>query len=313
MSKILLSGLGGSLFPYLDSALKGNHQLYYVDSNETLTKLYKELAFTPAPLVRDPAYKDLILSLIEKENIDYYIPLIDEELLLAKSEIEIESSVHVIAPGPAFIELCLNKYNLMNFLRQHNLSHIESYLGHEYDDQLNYPIFVKPVSGRGSRGIRIINNKEQLYAYYSLECYKPEEVLIQPVINGQEYTVGITTNNRNQVLSIGSKRILSKRGITQMAVTEDNQIINDSVIRLVELMNPRGPINVQLFLTEDGEIQIFEINPRFSTTTILEIEAGVNIVNKYIENLDKPQVDGIEIPKPGLVIHRRWESVFYSE
>lgn len=311
MSKLLLSGLGGSLFPYLDRALKDRHQLFYVDSNKELQNLYPELAFTPAPLVNDPLYKDFILELIEREKIDYFIPLIDEELLLAKGEIEENSSAHVIAPTSVFIELCLNKFKLMNFLQEHNLSHIESYLGHEYNDQLNYPIFVKPVSGRGSRGIRKIVSYEQLKAYFILEGYLPEEVLIQPFVTGQEYTVGVTTNNYNQILSIGSKRIISKRGITQIAVTEDNTIINSLIVRLVEVMQPKGPINVQLFLTREDEIKIFEINPRFSTTSILEIEAGVPIVDEYLSNLNKINVIGYKKPIPGIVIHRRWESVFY--
>ncbi len=313
MSKILLSGLGGSLFPYLDNGLKDKHQLFYVDSNKSLKKLYPDLNFTPAPLVSDPLYKDFILDLIEKEKIDFYIPLIDEELLLAKAEIEKNSFAHVIAPTPMFIELCLNKYKLMNFLQEHNLSHIESYLGHEYNDQMDYPIFVKPVSGRGSRGIRKIESREQLLAYFTLEGYRPEEVLIQPVVSGKEYTVGVTTNNCNQILCIGSKRIISKKGITQMAVTEYNEIINDLVIKLVEAMKPKGPINVQLFLTNEGEIKIFEINPRFSTTSILELEGGVNIVTKYLETIDKVETGDINIPKPGLIIHRRWESIFYNE
>lgn len=313
MSKILLSGLGGSLFPYLDNALKDKHQLFYVDSNKALEKLYRDLNFTPAPLVSEPLYKDFILDLIEKEKIDFYIPLIDEELLLAKAEIEKNSFAHVVAPTPSFIELCLNKYKLMNFLHQHSLSHIESYLGHEYDDQVEYPIFVKPVRGRGSRGIRKIVSREQLKAYFTLEGYRPEEVLIQPLISGKEYTVGVTTSNCNKILCIGSKRIISKRGITQIAITENNQLINDLIIKLVHLMEPKGPINVQLFLTNEGEIKIFEINPRFSTTTILEIEGGVDIVSKYLENIDKLETGEINMPKSGLFIHRRWESIFYNE
>jgi carbamoyl-phosphate synthase large subunit len=313
MSKILLSGLGGSLFPYLDTALKDRHQLFYVDSNKELQKLYPDCAFAPAPAVKSTMYKDFVIDLIKREKIDYFIPLIDEELILAKGEIEGKTSAHVIAPTIAFIEICLNKFKLMNFLNEHKLSHIESYLGHEYNNQLNYPIFVKPVSGRGSRGIRKIESYEQLNAYFTLEGYLPEEVLIQPFISGQEYTVGVTTNNFNQIVSIGTKRILSKRGITQIAVTEDNKNISNVLVNLVEIMKPKGPINVQLFLTDEGEIKIFEINPRFSTTSILEIEAGVQIIDEYLINLNKHHINGFKVPKSGVVIHRRWESVFYQD
>jgi carbamoyl-phosphate synthase large subunit len=313
MNKLLLSGLGGSLFPYLDEALKDEFELFYLDSNSSLKDLYADLNFTEAPLVREQAYEDLVVDLIQQKGIDYYIPLIDEELPVAKAQITERSPVHVMAPELSFINLCLNKYELMKFLKENRLSVIESYLGSEFDEQLPFPVFVKPVSGRGSRGIRKIYSKEQLKAYYSLEGYPPEEVLVQPLVEGQEYTVGVTTNNLNKILCIGSKRIISKRGITQMAVTENNSQINELAQRLVEIMQPKGPINIQLFLTKGGEIKIFEINPRFSTTTILEIKAGVNVVKEYVDNVDKEDVVLIKFPEPGLIIHRRWESVFYRE
>lgn len=313
MTKILLSGLGGSLFPYLDKALKDEFELFYLDSNSSMKDLYADLNFVKAPLVREQAYENLVIDLIRQKGIDYYIPLIDEELPIAKDQIAKSVPVHVMAPELSFVDLCLNKYKLMKFLKANKLSVIESYLGSEFDGQLRFPVFVKPVSGRGSRGIRKINSQEQLNAYYALEGYPPEEVLVQPVIEGQEYTVGVTTNNLNKVLCIGSKRIISKRGITQMAITENNSHINELAQRLVEIMQPKGPINIQLFLTEEGEIKIFEINPRFSTTTILEIEAGVNVVKEYLDNVDKEDVGLIKFPEPGLIIHRRWESVFYRE
>ena len=98
-----------------------------------------------------------------------------------------------------------------------------------------------------------------------------------------------------------------------MAVTENNSQINELAQRLVQIMQPKGPINIQLFLTDEGEIKIFEINPRFSTTTILEIEAGVNVVKEYLDHVDKEDVGHIKFPESGLIIHRRWESVFYRE
>lgn len=313
MKKLLLSGLGGSLFPYLNTSLKDYFELFYIDSNPLIKGLYPNLNFTIVPLVSDQNYSSSVIDLIQRNSIDYYIPLIDEELAVAKTEIYKKTQVHVIAPSLTFIDLCINKYKLMKFLEKNNLSTIESYSGIEFKDQLLFPVFVKPISGRGSRGIRKINSKEQLKAYYILEGYQPEEILIQPLIEGEEYTVGVTTNNLNEVLCIGSKRIISKRGITQIAVTENNNQINELVKRLVNIMKPCGPMNIQLFITAEGELKIFEINPRFSTTTILEIEAGVNVIKDYLDNIDKKVVGSTKYPEPGIIIHRRWESVFYRE
>lgn len=309
---ILISGLGGSLFPYLHDSLVKNYNLFYVDNDKSLKKLYPKFQFIPAPLVIDPSYIEFVKKLISEHKIDYYIPLIDEELALAKSYIASETKVHVMAPSLAFIDLCLNKYRLMHFLSKHELSQIPSFLGREFVDQLPYPVFAKPVSGRGSRGIRTIHSEKQLQAYYELEGYSPEGVLIQPLVKGQEYTVGVTTNDCNQLLSISSKRIISKKGITKIAVTEANTIIDELVYKLVDIMKPKGPINIQLFITEESEARVFEINPRYSTTSILEIEGGVNVINEYLENIGNMNVKEVKRPKAGITIHRRWESVFYN-
>jgi carbamoyl-phosphate synthase large subunit len=309
---ILLSGLGGSLFPYLHDRLKQQYNVYYVDSNTYLSKIYKDLCFFPGPLVTDQEYSVFIKNLVLKHGINYYIPLIDEEIEMAKSEMEGFNGVKVIAPNVPFTRQCLNKFQLMKDLEVAGISAVPSFLGHTFSWEIQPPLFVKPVTGRGSRAIRAIGSKEQLDAYYTLEGYKPAEVLIQPRLNGTEYTVGVTVNNRNNILSISSKRVIAKKGITQGAVTENVPAIDELAKKVVAQFRPEGPINIQLMAMENGELKVFEINPRFSTTSIMEYEGGVPLISLYIENYDNDIQDEIKRPKEGLHIYRRWESLFYE-
>lgn len=309
---ILLSGLGGSLFPYLHNCLKQQYNLYYVDSNKHLSRVYQDLNFFPSPLVTDHRYPEFIKELIAKYAIQYYVPLIDEEIELAKSSIEGFNDVRVIAPKVAFTQQCLNKYQLMKDLQDAGLSVVPSYLGNEFTWQIQPPLFLKPVTGRGSRGIRAIERQEQLNAYYTLEKYKPSDVLIQPKLDGVEYTVGVTVNNKNQIVSISSKRVVAKRGITQIAITENVAPIDELAKKVVATFRPGGPINIQLMATSSGELKIFEINPRFSTTSIMEYEGGLDLISLYIEYYDKDYLGELKRPKEGVHIYRRWESLFYE-
>lgn len=309
--KLLISGLGGSLFPYLHNSLSKDHELFYVDADTQLKILYKDLNFFHSPYIAEDGYWDFIRKVISENRIDFYIPLIDEEIVHAKRDIEGFSGVKVISPESSFSELCLNKFLLMQKLDSENISSIHSYMGNNYSGELSYPIFIKPVSGRGSRGIRKIDNDDQLEAYYKLENYFPEEILIQPLVTGIEYTIGVVTNNLNDILTISSKRIIKKKGITQIAVTENNTLIDEAVKRIVQVMNPCGPFNVQLILTPEAELKIFEINPRFSTTSILEIEGGVDPIRAYIDHYNMRIEGEVNRPKENLYLHRRWENVFY--
>jgi carbamoyl-phosphate synthase large subunit len=200
----------------------------------------------------------------------------------------------------------------MQSLKKEGISDVSSYTGNNYNSELGYPIFIKPISGRGSRGIMKINDQNQLNAYYQLDGYTPDQILIQPLLTGIEYTVGVLTNNLNDLISISSKKIIKKKGITQIAVTENNAAIDAVVEKIVKVFKPCGPFNVQLIITPLNEIKIFEINPRFSTTTIMEIEGGTNPVKAYINYYNKSYTSLFMTPVEGLYLHRRWENIFYN-
>lgn len=309
---ILISGLGGSLFPTLHNYLKEKYNLFYVDSNSNLDKIYKDYNFFLAPLIESKKYIKFIKNIIKKNKINYYIPLIDEEITGAK-KLEGWEGVKVISPTTQFSELCLDKHKLMQCLNNLNISNLPSYLGNDFINQLKYPLFVKPNIGRGSRGIRKINNKDQLKAYFTLEDTPPEETLIQPFIQGKEYTVGINVNPNNEILSICSKRIIEKKGITRIGIIEDNTHITKACKEITEQLKPCGPFNVQLMLDKNNYVHIFEINPRFSTTTIMEYASGLDLISSYIEYSDKEYNSSPIIPKDNLVLYRKWDNTFYYE
>jgi len=310
--RLLLSGLGGSLFPYLHDKLENKYDLFYVDSDHSLKEVYPYLNFYPAPLVTDRAYPAFIEHLIRENSINVYAPLIDEEIEVAHKICNQNGALKLISPTLSFCRLAMRKDLLMSELDRLGISSIPTWTGHNFTYKQGVDYFVKPISGRGSRGIRKITNESELEAYYTLERFDKKDVLIQECIRGQEYTVGALTNKFNELIYCSSRKILSKKGITIKAITENNELIFKIVKRINESLKPQGPINVQLYLTENGEIKIFEINPRFSTTTIMSYEAGVDEIGLLLEFSDKRYDRNTLMPKPGLILKRRWENVFYE-
>lgn len=310
--KLLLSGLGGSLFPYLHEKLKESYELFYVDADSSLKKLYPNYNFFPAPLVTAPSYINFITELINKHKIDVYIPLIDEEIEVAHKIKQLVPSLKLLSPTLAFSLLSMRKDLLMQELHKHKISSIPTWTGDAFNWEDGKEYFVKPISGRGSRGIRKINSKQELEAYYILEKYKPQDILIQECIKGQEYTVGVLINENDDILYISCRKILIKKGITIKAITENNPQIETAIQEINKQLKPKGPINVQLYITPEGEIKIFEINPRFSTTSIMSYEDGKDEIGLWLKFFDKKYTDSIIRPKEKLILHRRWENVFYE-
>lgn len=311
-TKLLLSGLGGSLFPYLHEKLKDFYDLYYVDADSSLSKLYPGFNFFPAPLVRDPKYIPFIKDIIAKHQIEVYIPLIDEEIEIAHEIKKQIPTLTLLSPALEFCVLAMRKDLLMKELATHNISSIATWTGDQFTWQDGREYFVKPISGRGSRGIRKISSKQELEAYYVLEKYQPKEILVQECIKGQEYTVGVLINQLDDLLYISTRKILSKKGITIKAITENNSAIENIAVAVNKYLKPKGPINIQLYITAEGEIKIFEINPRFSTTSIMSYEDGKDEIGMWLKNANKKYEGPVVRPKENLILHRRWENVFYE-
>ena len=312
MKKILISGLGGSLFPYLHDKLKRTYELFYIDLDPELAKLYKDYNFYPAPAVLDEYYEDFVEGILRKYSIDIYIPLIDEEIKKAHQVKKLFPNLLLIVPTLKFSELCLNKDKLMHKLSELNISKIETKLGNELTENEKFPVFVKPIHGRGSRGIRIINSLKEFDAYLLLDGYSANEVIVQDYIQGTEYTVGVLSNNLNQILSISSKKVISKKGITIQAITENVKSIEDAVLKINNILKPCGPYNVQLYIDNNKCIKIFEINPRFSTTSIMSYEGGVNEIALFDMMYGKSNNEDFVRPKSGITLRRSWRNNFYD-
>ena len=306
-----MSGAGGSPFPYIFDALGDKYNLFVTDANPVIKLIYPDQRIITVPLVSQKNYAAVVRSLVKKHQIEYYIPLIDKEIPKALSLARKIPTLKVISPSLKFVQLCLNKYRLMRVLSQLGISRVDTKLATDLDQRIKFPLFLKPIASTGSRGAKKIINFDQLEAYFKLENYQRGEIMAQEYLEGDEYTVSVAVNNLNQLMAIVPKKIIVKKGITQHAVTEKNEFIENACRKIVEELQPAGPFNVQLRIA-NGEVKIFEINPRFSTTAILTCEAGVNEFDLCIRNYNSKSVKYIDDWKQGLHLFRRWESCFYE-
>lgn len=306
--KILLSGAGGALFPYLFERLKDKYEVFAVDSNDMIERINPGYKIYTVPLVADNDYERIVSGLIREHSIDFYVPLIDEELTKAPA-IAGNCGVRLVMPEPGFVSMCLDKERLMAVLADNGISMVRTFRASSYDFSMEYPVFLKPLCGRGSRGIYTAGNREQYEAYFTVNGYKKQDVIVQEYLRGVEYTVGVVVNSLNQLIAVVPKRIISKRGITQCAVTEKNLEILRACVGIVERFKPCNPFNVQLKV-EDAKIRIFEINPRFSTTSILSVEAGVDEFSLAMEYFGVNYDGSMKEFKEGKMLFRRWENIF---
>jgi carbamoyl-phosphate synthase large subunit len=98
-----------------------------------------------------------------------------------------------------------------------------------------------------------------------------------------EYTVSVVVWRDGKVRAVIPKKIISKQGVTKIAVTEKNKVIEKICYKIQESFKANGPFNVQLKIDLiTGKPFVFEINPRFSTSVSLTIAAGVDEVGEIL-------------------------------
>lgn len=306
---ILVTCAGGAGTLDLVRKLRDSFHIFLADGNDQVAARYcSDLPFRKIPFGADPAFKQTMHDLSEEWKIDCIVPGADEELLPLASLRE-ESGVACVLPERQFIETCLNKKALMEVLQKKNISGLLPFLKEE---DVHFPAIAKPVRGRGSRQVHRLETDAQLKGYLGVYGKTFSEVLIQPYVDGEEYTISVIVNNRNCLLGIVPKRIIEKRGITRVAVSENSPLITKVCTRIVEELHPCGPFNVQLKI-HNGMCFIFEINPRLSTTAILTEKAFGNEIELYIRYYDRESCAPLPTLRGGVIMLRHETHCFVDQ
>lgn len=309
---IMMTGAGGSGTVYIIKKLKDKYRIIVTDMNKHAAGLYLAHKGYTMPACLDERYLLELDKVIEKENVDVFIPLIDEELLAIKKHYSNKEKPKVLLPTENFIELCLNKWNLMNALEKASIPAPKTYLLPSFEEGVPdvFPCIAKPIVSRGSRGFERLGIKQNLKKYQQDGTYKANQLILQEDVQGTEFTVSVVVTHKGEILSVVPKEIIYKKGITKIAVTRKNEKIDEVCKKIQETFKANGPFNVQLILEKDtGLPKVFEINPRFSTTVSLTMEAGVDEVGLLVDSLLGKEVTAPDFQE-NLVITRYEDQIF---
>lgn len=315
--KVLFSGAGGSGAPAVIDVLRssGRYWLAAVDANRYSAGLYLADYGEVVPLVTQKNYFQRIKRLVDRFKIDVYMPLIDEELLPAYEFVKDNPRLTLILPRREFTSLVLNKYEMAKAFQRAGIRCPATFLNGELSDKtFKKKMFLKPVTGRGSRGIAIINSKNEYEKYFANQSiYDRSQVMLQEYIEGDEYTVSAVVGKEGWIYAVVPKKIIKKQGITYLSVTKENHLINDVVRQIQNKFEANGPFNVQLKIFK-GEPYILEVNPRFSTTVVHTIAAGVNEIDCLIRDFHNNDCEKKHLSfKTGLVMLRHYDQYYLPE
>ncbi len=262
--------------------------------------------------MKDPAYISDLLRICQEDQIDLLIPTIDTDLLVLAENREIfqAAGTRVMISAPEMVRICRDKNYTSRFFADLGLqapmpvNDWKAYAG-------GYPAFIKPKDGSSSVNAFKVENAEEL-AVYAAEI---DDYIIQPFVDGTEYTIDIFCNWDGIPLSVVPReRTQVRAGEVNKTKIELDQVMIEEAKAICRRFKPCGPITVQLIREKvSGTDYYIEINPRFGGGAPLSMKAGARSAEMILKLLDGEEVPYCSSVADGAVYSRFDQSVCISE
>jgi carbamoyl-phosphate synthase large subunit len=229
------------------------------------------------PFENEEDYINSLLNICQKEAIDVILPIFSSEIPIIAKYIEEfrDRKVNLCISPLSSIKIFANKWNAFLFFKEIGIDTPETWLLNFVND-VSSPIYVKPITGSGSRKNHVVLNKAELNLLKSK--VEQDDYIAQLLMKSKEYTVDVLANNDSRVLSlIPRERIITKDGLAIVSRTVEEPGVDEIIERLVKEGKLVGTFNIQYFKTQENKFLVFDVNTRFAAGGLpLSIKAGIN-------------------------------------
>ncbi len=323
---ILLLGVGGNVSQGILKAIraydftKENVEVHVIGAciSPESVGLYMCDQACISPYANDPGFLDWVITLCNEQNVDLILTGVEENIIALQrgaEELRKRTKAVFVASPLEMLEIGQNKYLTCEWLRE-NDCHYPRYC--RLDDRdavkelvqsVGFPLIAKPCHGKGSGGVRFLNDKDALQAMGTPADYVLEEGVGTAA---DEYTVGCYCDKNGQLVdSIVLHRRLG-HGSTMAAEVVDDAEVRAEAEKICKAFHPGGPLNIQMRKDKDGRAVCFELNVRFSGTTPIRAHFGyqdvVALIKEYCLGEDIKECFHVQ---PGVAY--RYTNEFYMK
>lgn len=312
--RVLLGSCGGLTGLYLSKLFKksdyADFEIYGFDAEEkNPTKFFVDKFFVIPNASNEERFLSSLINLLKNEKIDVYFPLHSKEIrVISKFEDRLRNSVNtkfIVSPYQSFVILD-NKRTLYESLSKVGLRVPKIYDKNSIPEQ--FPIFFKPESGSGSKGVMVIDNKEEF------QILKKQNGLFLELLKGTEYTVDVVFDQNGNLLGY-NQRIRIKTLGGAAVITQNNYDVDiGSYLKVMaKEFTIKGPANFQFFKTLQNDIVFTDANLRFASGGLpLSVASGLNIPIITLKLLMGEKIDPKECSpdKKPRIMYRYFDEIF---
>lgn len=315
---VLVTAIGTAASTAIISQLRGSGDYHIIGGDIFLknqvatTKDVDEFYTFPSAIRNLEGYIDFAVDFCKEHRVSYYFATIDEEIAnVSAHRIRFEEiGVKLCIPNQELIMICHYKDRFCKWIDEH-FPELSMKRYPRFADVSAYPVFMKPVEGRGSIGCRKVASREEAESLLQ-NGLKEEDYLIQEYLDGEIITVDLVRNAKTgqmqQIQRIEHLRNSSGCGIAVEII--DHPMLRNICYRLMEKLDLNGVVNVEVFHKQTAQGDRFsaiEINPRFGAGTSFTCMAGCDIVTAAISIADGEPCK-LGTPAVGAHLAKRYET-----
>jgi carbamoyl-phosphate synthase large subunit len=285
----------------------GGGRVIAADITPLAPALYEADGGLLVPRSDDPGFVDAVLTICERERIGLIVPTRDEELpVFARARERFAAhGTAVLVSGTDAIAICQDKRRFASACAEAGLATPRVVESPTADD---LPLFIRPRSGKGGAGARIVRSQTQLNAALD---ELGDQAFSQELIGAPEYTIDVFISSRGEPITcVPRERILVIAGESYVGRTVRDERLGRATLQLLAAIGITGHATVQAF-RRDEEILFIEVNPRYGGAAALGFAAGARTpetaVREAMGERLVPRLDDYEV---GLVMLRHADDRF---
>lgn len=274
------------------------------------------------PRFDDPSFYTVFDSIYKAEKFDVCIPLHDASLMLVSENREFFSKYpfQLGINCEETITTAADKLLMYQFFVKNDIPTLLTYTVEEFLSLSKhvFPYFIKPryIKMRGSAQQRYTKIEDEHDLQYILQKIKgyEDQYVVQEFVEGKEVNLDFFCDKSGAVkviVPVERQAMGASRGISRGEILFEDTY-DSFILRIAQNMHLVGANNAQLYVDKEGRIRFTEINPRFSGSSALVKEAGVNFFQYFIDQLLGKEIG--DIPKPNYLKMSSWEAPnFFTE
>ena len=312
--RVLVTGTGGPAGISVMNAIAGQSvDVFSTDVDPYAAGLYlvDEDRRLIIPRGDAASFAESVLTVCERLEIAVLIPTVDSELIpLAEARTAFATiGTELVLASEETLRMCLDKWALHKRCDGAVRVPRSLLVDADFDPSApELPVIVKPRVGSGSRGIRLVEDRDELE-----RLDRDGTLLVQENLPGPEYSLDVLARSDGRVIAVVPRaRLKVDSGIAVTGRTVHDEALQEIGREVAERIGLTSVANVQVKGAEDGEPALLEVNPRFPGTMPLTVASGVNMPKLCVDDALGSPLPERMLPFEDLAMVRCFEERFFD-